>query len=319
MPHKYNAKRRDKFPKAKYAVANWPEYNDALRSRGDLSIWFEEGCAGKWHAPKRVGRGGQPKYSDFAIETCLTLGLIFGQPLRQTQGFVRSLLKLMGLELPVPDFSTLSRRAIGLSVSDAGPKSKDPITLIVDSTGLKIHRGSGWQETKHGTGKTRKSWRKLHIGYDPDGGEIVASLLTTEHVGDQTAIAELIAGIESPVSRFLADGAYDGTGVLDRLEQEFGPEVEIIIPPPKTAVFGLTDKRDAHIEHIAAHGRMAWQSETGYNTRALVEAQIGRRKTVIGPGLSARDMSRQTTENKIATKSLNRMTTLGRAVFKRVT
>ncbi|MEP3330584.1 transposase, partial [Sedimentitalea sp.] len=130
----------------------------------------------------------------------MTLGLIFHQPLRQTQGFVRSLLGLTGVELPVPDFSTLSRRAIGLSVVDDRPQSSGPVTLIVDSTGQKIHRGSGWQETKHGTGKPRKSWRKLHIGYDPNSGEIVASLLTTDHVGDETALPELIAVIENPVA-----------------------------------------------------------------------------------------------------------------------
>ncbi|WP_298987631.1 IS5 family transposase, partial [uncultured Roseibium sp.] len=199
MPYKFNDARRDKFPKARYAVANWSEYNEALRARGDVTIWLEHGAAGKWRAPKRKGRGGQPTYSDFAIEACRTLGLIFHQPLRQTQGFVRSLLKLMGLDLPEPDFSTLSRRAIGLSVVDDGLKPSCPITLIVDSTGLKIHRGSGWQEEKHGSGKTRKSWRKLHIGYDPDSGEIVASMLTTDQVGDETALPELIAGIDNPV------------------------------------------------------------------------------------------------------------------------
>jgi len=317
MPHKFNADRRDKFSKAQYAVTNWSDYNEALRCRGDVTIWLEDGVAGKWAAPKRKGRGGQPKYSDFAIETCLTLGLIFHQPLRQTQGFVRSLLKLMDLDLPAPDFSTLSRRGIGLSVADDRPQSAGTITLIVDSTGLKIHRGSGWQEEKHGRGKTRKSWRKLHIGYDPNSGEIVASLLTTDHVGDETALPDLIAGIEDQVARVLADGAYDGAGVSDCLAQKFGPDVEIIVPPPITAVLGLSDGRDAHIKHIDEHGRMAWQSATGYNRRALVEAQIGRRKLVIGPRLNARNMNRQITENQIATKSLNRMTRLGRAVFKR--
>ncbi|WP_298987593.1 hypothetical protein [uncultured Roseibium sp.] len=102
------------------------------------------------------------------------------------------------------------------------------------------------------------------------------------------------------------------------MTETFGPDVEITIPPPITAVLGLAGQRDAHIKHIDEHGRMAWQSATGYNGRALVEAQIGRRKFVIGPELNAREMNRQITENQIATKSLNRMTRLGRAVFKRV-
>ena len=274
MPHKFNADRRNKFPAAKYAVTNWSAYNEALRCRGDVTIWLEDGAAGKWRAPKWKEYGGRPTYSDFAIEACLTLGLIFQQPLHQTQGFVRSLLGLMGVALPVPDFSTLSRRAIGLSVVDASRKSSGPITLIVDSTGLKIHHGSGWQETRHGTGKTRKSWRKLHIGYDPDSGEIIASLSTTDQIGDETALPGLIAGIENPMARVLGHGAYDGAGVSNCLTEAFGADVEITIPPPITAV--------------------------------------------LGPGLHAREMSRQITENQIATKSLNRMTRLGRAVFKRV-
>ena len=316
MPHKFNADRRGKFPRARYRVTNWSEYNEALRSRGDVTVWFEGDAALRWHAQRRKTRGGQARYSDLAIETCLTLGLIFDQPLRQSQGFVRSLLQLIGLDLPVPDFSTLSRRAIVLSVADDGLRSSGPITLIVDSTGLKIHRGSGWQEVKHGAGKTRKSWRKLHIGYDPVSGEIVASLLTADQVGDETALPELVAGMDGSVTRFLADGAYDGTRVSNCLSEAFGEDVEVIIPPPKTAVFGLGHQRDAHIRNIAAHGRMAWQSATGYNNRALVEAQFGRYKTVIGHGLKARQMDRQTTETQIATKSLNRMTRLGRAAFK---
>ena len=77
MPHKFNGRCRDKFPTAKFRVINWPDNYEALRERGDLTFWIEESSAKKWYAPKRKGRGGQTKYSDFAIQTCLTLGPIF--------------------------------------------------------------------------------------------------------------------------------------------------------------------------------------------------------------------------------------------------
>lgn len=308
MPHSFNADRREKFPTTKFAATNWPDYSEDLRRCGNVTIWLADGIAGKWSAPKRKGRGAQPKYWDFAIETGLTLGLIFHQ----------SLLKLVGVELPVPDFSTLSRRAIGLSVVDDRPQSAGPITLIVDSTGLKIHRCSDWQEEKPVSRKTRKSWRKIHIGHDPDSGEIVTSLLTKEQVGDETAMPDLIAGMEGSVTRFLADEVYDGTGVASFSSEAFGEDVEMIVPPRKTAVLGLHKQRDAHTRQISERGRMSWQSETGYNCRALVEDQIGRRKLVTGPGLNAREIGRQIIENKVARKSLNRMTRLGRATFKRV-
>jgi len=315
MPYKLNSARRDKFPTAKYRVSNWRESNEALRSRGDLTIWFGTDAVAKWLAPRRQDRGGQATYSDFAIEVCLTLRLVFHQPLRQVQGMVRSLVQLMGIDLPVPDFSTLSRRGKGLVVEQSRTKSEGPITLIVDSTGLKIHRGSDWCEKKHGPGKSRKSWRKLHIGMDPDSGDIVTSLLTTDEVGDETALPDLITGTDVKVSRFLADGAYDGTGVFNTLTDTFGSDIEVIIPPPKSATLGLYGQRDAHVEGITEFGRMGWQKATGYRDRALVEAQIGRWKTVIGDALKSRKIDTQTTEIQIGLKALNRMTTLGRAVF----
>lgn len=318
MPHKFNAERRDKFTAARYRVKNWRDYNEALRMRGDVSVWFEDGAAGAWHAPRRKDPGGQAVYSDVAIEVCLTLRSVFRLPLRQVQGFVRSLLRLMDLELPTPDFSTLSRRATELKIEPTNLSSIGAITLIVDSTGLKIHRGSGWCSEKHGTDKTRKSWRKLHIGIDRDSGEIVASLLTTDRIGDEAALPDLIAGLDAQVTKVLGDGAYDGTAVFTALRARFGDEVEVIIPPPRSAVPGLYVQRDAHIRAIAEHGRMAWQNETEYNFRALIEAQIGRWKTVLGDGLQSRSIDTQTTEVQIGTKALNRMTALGRAVFERV-
>ena len=113
MPHKFNDARRDKFPKAKYRVTNCSEYNESLRQRGDVTIWVSDDVVKKWASPRRKTRGGQARYSDLAIEICLTLRVVFRLPLRQTQGFVRSIAKLMGIDLAVPDFSTLSRRGKG--------------------------------------------------------------------------------------------------------------------------------------------------------------------------------------------------------------
>ena len=168
MPHKFNAKRRHKFAAARYRVTNWPDYNEALRRRRDVMFWFDDGVASAWRAQRRKDRGGQPVYSDVAIEVCLTLRSVFRLPLRQAQGLVRSLLRLMELALPTPDFSTFSRRSKRLKIVQDGSGTDSAITLIVDSTGLKIHSGTGWCADKHGADKTRKSWRKLHIGIDHD-------------------------------------------------------------------------------------------------------------------------------------------------------
>lgn len=165
MPYKFNACRRHKFEKTRYRVTNWGEYNESLRKRGDLTIWITAEACQLWGAQRRTSRGGQPRYSDQAIMMCLTLGMVYRLPLRQTQGLMRSISKLMQLGIPVPDFSTLSRRSQGLRLP-AYPETKvsEPIHLVVDSTGLKIFGGGEWLQKKHKIKAKRKAWRKLHLG-----------------------------------------------------------------------------------------------------------------------------------------------------------
>ena len=150
MPHKFNTSRRHKFAKKKYRVTNWCGYNESLRNRGDLTVWITGDARKHWAAPRRRSRGGQPRYSDLAITMCLTLGMVYRLPLRQTQGLIRSISKLMLLEISVPDFSTLSRRGRGLSLP-ARPKIKitDPVHLAIDSTGLKVFDEGEWLQSKY--------------------------------------------------------------------------------------------------------------------------------------------------------------------------
>ena len=114
MPQKFNADQRHKITKQQYRVTNWAAYHESLRQRGDLTIWMSDEVCRLWPAPRRRSRGGQQKYSDLAITLCLTLGIVYKQPLRQTQGLLRSVAELMRLEISVPDFSTLSGQAVSL-------------------------------------------------------------------------------------------------------------------------------------------------------------------------------------------------------------
>jgi hypothetical protein len=148
---------------------------------------------------------------------CLTLGMVFKQPLRQTQGLMRSIATLLGAEIAVPDFSTLSRRSNGLILRPR-PRTDNQasIQLVVDSTGLEIFGEGAWLEEKHKTNAKSKSWRKLHLGLDLVSGAIVCSGLTTDDIGDTTALPGLLDQVNGPADLFLADGAYDGnpTSVL---------------------------------------------------------------------------------------------------------
>jgi hypothetical protein len=119
----------------KYKTKNWSSYNDSLKQRGSLSIWVDPDMV--WTPPPSGKRGRQQHFSDAAIQTCLTLKVLFGMPLRQTTGFVQSLLRLVGLDCAAPDFSTLCRRQQTLNVSLPYRGSKGPLNLLIDSTGIK--------------------------------------------------------------------------------------------------------------------------------------------------------------------------------------
>src|SRR3954467_11878034 len=142
MPHKYNADRRHHIPRTRYKVTNWSAYEAGLRQRGSLTIWFTDEAVAAWRAAPRTTPGGQARYSDLAVEAALILRTVFHQPLRQTEGLVGSLLELMGLDLPVPDHSTLSRRSRTLAVAPQARMASGPVHLLVDSTGVKL-RGPG--------------------------------------------------------------------------------------------------------------------------------------------------------------------------------
>jgi hypothetical protein len=303
-------------------VTNWSEYDAALRQRGSLTIWFSEEAIAGWQAEPRTTPGGQPSYSDLAITTALTLRAVFRLALRQTEGLIGSLLQLLGLDLAVPDHSTLSRRAETLQVPRPRSGSgSEPLHLLVDSTGLRLCGPGEWLVEKHGS-KARRSWRKLHLGVDADTGRIVASALTDKAVDDGSQVGPLLDQIDSPVASFTADGAFDRDDVYNEVAARH-PEAAVVVPPRSGAVPSDTaetapTQRDRHLEVIAARGRMGWQKVSGYNWRALIEADIGRFKRVIGDTLRSHTDGRQGTEMAIAVRALNRMLELGRPEYVRI-
>jgi hypothetical protein len=314
VPFKANAARRHRIPKQRHQVTNWAEYDASLRQRGSLTVWFTEEAIAAWCAEPRTTRGGQSHYSSLAIRTALTLRAVFRLALRQTEGLIGSILQLLGLDLAVPDHSTLSRRAETLEVPRPIPRT-GPVHLLVDSTGLRLCGPGEWLVEKHGT-QRRRSWRKLHIGVDAESGQILASELTSHDVDDGSQVEPLLDQITAPLVSLTGDGAYDQAGIYGTVAERH-PEADVIVPPRSTAVLSedveaTPTQRDRHLQSIAEHGRMGWQKRSGYSRRALVEASISRLKRVIGDALRSRTDRRRATEIAITVHALNRMLELGR-------
>src|ERR671912_247185 len=166
LPFKLNQDRRRHIPEQKRKVTNWRDYDESLRRRGSLTVWFSDEAVEAWEAERRTSRGGQPEYSDLAILTALTFKAVFRLAYRQTEGLIGSVIGLLGLDLAVPDHTTLCRRAETLEVPRPRLRSDgEPLHLLVDSTGLRLCGPGEWLVEKHGT-RTRRSWKKLHIGMD---------------------------------------------------------------------------------------------------------------------------------------------------------
>jgi len=302
--------------KTKYRIRNWREYERGLRSRGEVTIWLSEEAIAAWIPPKNGLRGGQRRYSNLAILTALTLRVVFRLPLRQTEGFLDSLLSLMGLDLEAPDHTTLSRRNQTVEVPPLTRVHNGPIYLVVDSTGLKILGSGEWNVHKYKASRKRRNWRKLHIGVD-DEGFIVAAKLTASSVDDASILPDLLDQIEAPIRRFAADGAYDRRSIYDRVGVAGTEDVVIVIPPRRSGVSagpteGLWGQREAALQRIRKVGRREWQKESGYRQQARVENGFFRYKSVLGGGLKARSSVAQTREAMIGCHILNRMAELGR-------
>ena len=277
-------------------------------SRGDLTIWFDEATIkGGWTPPPPVGRGKPGLCSELAIQTCLTVKTLFRLPYRATEGLMKSLMRLNGLDLPVPDHTHMSRRAAQLAVKIPRRPRTGPVHVVVDSTGLKIFGEGEWKVRQHGVGK-RRTWRKIHLAVDEAEKDIIGIEVTTADWGDNEVLPELLAQIEGAVAQVSADGAYDTEG-CHRSIAERGAKATI--PPREGALpWGDDHPRERILEAIAERGRDGWKDDSGYHRRSLAETMMFRLKQ-LGERLFSRAFERQVAEAHVRAAILNRFTYLG--------
>lgn len=303
--------------KASYRVRNWAAYNQSLVSRGSITFWISQEVLEDWH-PEPVDprpRGGQPQYSERAIECLLTLRAVFRLPYRQAEGLGQSLMDLLEAGVRVPDYSTCCKRGAHLTLAIPTRGTDEAKHIVVDSTGLKVYGEGEWKVRQHGYSK-RRTWRKLHLSVDAATHEIQAVALTEASVDDAEAGCQLLEDTPGPIQQVSGDGAYDKRKFYETCtEQAVG---RVAIPPRRNARIwqhGNSAKprlaRDENLRRIRRVGRKRWKAESNYHRRSLAETAMFRFKTIFGTTLSTRTLPRQITEVRVKCAALNRMTHLG--------
>jgi hypothetical protein len=297
--------------KPQYRIRNWSEYNAGLKARGSLTFWIEESVLEQWVVKELSGKAGASVlYSDLAIQTMATVKAVYRLAGRQCQGFLESIFELMGIDLPVPEHSTLSRRIGKLSIELPIVPKAGARHVVVDSTGVKVYGEGEWKTRQHGVSK-RRTWRKLHLGVDEATGEIVAMVVTTNDVADGEVLEDILEQIEDEIEQVSTDGAYDHRHCYDEIDARGAKPV---IPPRKGAKIwqhgNRKDKphpRDENLRAIRKHGRKRWKRDSGYHRRSIAETTMFRFKTIFGGNLSARQFDNQAVELFIKCAALNRM------------
>lgn len=296
----------------KYRTTNWSSYNASLKSRGSLAVWFDPNMT--WLAASSGKPGRSQIFSDTAIQTCLMIKELFQLPLRQTIGFVESVIQLCGLDWTVPNFSTLSRRQKQIDFSIPYQASQKGLHLLIDSTGIKMLGEGEWKRKKHGA-EYRRQWRKLHIGIDAETLQVRAMLVTSSRIGDAAVLPDLLDQIpaEEPLLTVCGDGVYNTKNCHKVIASRGACPV---IPtrrngqPWKEKTAG-SQARNEILTLVKLLGRRIWRNWSGYHRRILVETKM-RCLKLLGEKLKARDFDRQVNELHARIAVLNHFTMLGR-------
>lgn len=304
--------------KSKYKIRNWQAYNRNLCRRGSLELYLSRDVVDEWkclsHKKKVVG---ECVYSDSIILCCLLIKTAYLLKFRQTQGFLISLFRLLGLSsLPVPDYTTLNRRQslVPIPIKERLDKGENLIVGI-DSTGLKVFGEGEWKVRKHGWSKHRR-WKKLHLCVDLVTQEILAMRLTGNDKDDAETGSEMLHGESRRLKAFKGDGGYDKFGFRETL----GKDVIQVIPPQKNAIIHTSAEggepshlaqRNQAVRDIGQEGLEAWKHKSGYHQRSLNEVAMFRYKAIFGGNMSARKDRNQLAEAKMKCLLLNRYAEMG--------
>lgn len=297
-----------------YRPHSWSQYNKSLVNRGSLTLWISEKLLDTWHELEKTGKRGAPKqYSDAAILCANQIRFLYQLPLRATQGFLKSLFNLLKIGHLVPCYTTVCRRLKKLSINIPRTPCKEPRALVLDSTGLKVYGEGEWKVRQHGISK-RRTWRKIHLGFDANTQEIVCATLSTNDFKESELLEDCLSQVTDEINRVCLDGAYDATACYNYCQER---TIEPLIPPRKGSKIWkprqiqLPHPRDKALRCIRKQGRKYWRLNSGYSIRSLAETGMFRFKKTFSDRLSSREFYSQANEAFIKCGILNKFAQLG--------
>lgn len=292
-----------------HAKRDWNEYNRNLTNRGSITFWFDKETLDSW--VEKSGTKGRPAFSEMVIKLGWIIKTVYRLPLRAVQGFMDSMLQLMGTKLKSPNYTLFSKRA--KEAADALPKLSDtrPLEIAVDSSGLKIMGEGEWKVKIHGADK-RRSWIKVHIGVDTRTQDLVAVEVTDEKTSDMKMLPRIMDKVCRSVKRVLADGGYDFSDCRKDLNRR---GIQECIPPRKNGKVkeekGFEERNFAlGVASLFGGGKEGvdlWKKMSGYHKRSLVETAFSRLKRLFGERLNSKKFENLSAEVLFRCHVLNRM------------
>lgn len=313
--------------KIAYRVHNWKDYNKSLVQRGSLTFWFSEEVIKKWQEGKDKDAHGNQKYQDMVIICGLTIRQLYRLPLRATEGLMDSVMRLMKLNISVPDYTTLCRRGKHLKINLMAREAREARHILVDSTGIQVMGESEWKHYKYGVSQSQcQVWRKLHIAMDEGTQDILAAMVTESVRLDGNYLPDLIEGIEGSIQQITGDGAYDKKGCY---QAAYRKKAKAVFPPQHNACVQRNKyKKDPSLEmrdqSIIKIGRgedrkrrlREWKEANHYHRRSLVETMMFRMKSIFGDQIQSRTMENQRTDLLIRCYAMNKINLLGLPISK---
>lgn len=305
------------MPQKTTRTRNWKDYNRSSIKSGAITLWIAPDLLINSSSTSAPTKRGRPRlYPDSLIEAALLIKQVYHLSFRQVQGFLDSLSQLTGVKAAVPNYTTLCRRQATLLINLAPGRPAKPLTLVIDSTGLKVIGEGEWCRKKHGV-HYQRTWKKVHLAVDADGLDILSCAVSGSRIQDADMLEPLLNDIKQPISKVIGDGAYD---TFKNYETVFQRQGVAIFPPrvdaqhssktradKKAACAGAIAQRDEAIITIGESDKATWKKQVGYHRRSLAETTMYRLKTRIGERLAAKTAENQALEVALKCKALNKM------------